>query len=150
MQLGDFFSEEMREQLAFDNLKIGSVLFYFDSRTTPPKAKRKIVVGFDKDKILFAYVRINSEINPNVFPTSRLRDLHIELDATDREYLDYTSYVDCSQLQEDYVESVIELMKEDTSIHFGCLSNEDCETVLDKIKQAFTIEDKLKIKFGLK
>ena len=147
-QLGDLFPDEFREQLAVNNLKIGSVLRYFDDNTIPPKIKRKVVVGFDADKILFAFLYINTEINPNIFPTQSLRDLHLELDITGRDYLDHKSFLDCSQIFEDDTERVKMLMTNDVNIHKGELSKEDFDNVFKKVKSAKTIATKIKRKYG--
>ncbi len=104
--LGDFFSDELKEQLANDNFKVGAIIRRLDNSTTPPKIKRSIIVGFDTSKVFLAYVLINTEINPNLFPTQSLKDLHLELDTIGRSYLTHTSYVDCSQIKEEDAESI--------------------------------------------
>lgn len=59
----DFFPDELKEQIANNNLKVGAVLRIPVSFTTPPKVKRLVIVGF----IALASVLINSEINPKNF-----------------------------------------------------------------------------------
>ena len=149
MPLGDLFPKELREQLSNDNLKVGSVLRYYKTNTIPPKLKRAVVVGFDNDKILFASVFINSEINPNMFPTQRLRDLHLSFEAINRDYIDHDSFVDCSQIHVENVHTVKTLMVNDMSVHIGDLSDADCEKVIEALKMAHTIPRAVKRRYGL-
>ena len=147
--LGDLFPDNLRVQLINDNFKVGAVLRRFEYLTIPPKIKRSIIVGFDSSKVILAYVFINTEINPNLFPTQVLRDLHLELDPRDRDYLSHTSHVDCSQIFEVDAESIKNMMMNDTELHLGELSVVDLSNVLEKIKNAKTISKNIKKKFGL-
>ena len=147
--LGDFFPKETKQQLANENFKVGSVLKYHIDFTNPPKVKRLIIVGFDTEKVLFATVLINSEINPKVFPSKELQDLHIGLDSTGREYLSHFSFVDCSNLIEQDINSIKNQLSESPDMHLGCLSNEDLNSVQAKIKEAKTIPLATKKKFNL-
>ena len=149
MPLGDSFPEELREQLSDNNLKVGSVLRFFIKDTNPPKDKRAIVVGFNNDKILFAYVLINSEINPNMFPTSRLRDLHLPFEANGRSYLTHDSFVDCSQIKEEDAQTMRAAMTDNVGIHIGDLSETDCKKVIETLKTSFRIDPKIKKKYGI-
>ena len=83
---GDFLPKETKEQLANDNFKVSSVLKYHIDFKPIPKEKRLIIVGFDAEKVLFATVFINTEINPNVFPSKDLQDLHPRRKQQDDEY----------------------------------------------------------------
>jgi len=139
----DFSPDELKEQLANNNLKVGTVLRIPVSFTTPPKVKRLVVVGFDSENIALASVLTNSEINPNKFPTQKMKDLHLELDGNNRDYLDHTSYVDCSQIRET-------MLMEDPAICIGELDTADLTNVVDKIKTAYTISNNVKKKFGFK
>jgi hypothetical protein len=147
--LGDFFPKETKEQLASENFKIGAVLRYHVDFTTPPKVKRLIIVGFDAEKVLFASVFINSEINPKVFPSKELQDLLIGLDADGRAYLTHPSFVDCSNLIEQDIASIKEQLTEFPDMHLGFLNEEDLDTVRSKIKKAKTIPLATKKKYNL-
>jgi len=147
--LGDLFPDSLKEKLASNQLKVGSVLRYHVDNTTPPKIKRMVIVGFDREVVFFVYVFINSDINPNMFPTPVLRDLHIELDPKGRTYLDHNSFVDCSKIREDNVEYIKSLLTIDSNIHIGNLSEDDCSNVLEKIRTAKTISVAQKRKYGL-
>ena len=147
--LGDFFPNELREQNAENNLTIGAVIRRYETSTTPPKIKRSIIIGFDTNSVILAYIFINSEINPNLFPTEDSKNLHLELKVTDRPYLSHTSFADCSQLHEYSVDSLKALVTSDSSSHLGELSADDLSNILDKIKSAKTISNSKKRKFGL-
>jgi hypothetical protein len=150
MQLfGDFFPKETKEQLANENFQVGSVLKYYVDFTTPPKVKRLIIIGFDTEKVIFASVLINSEINPNVFQSKDLQDLHISLDSTGRDYLSHSSFVDCSNLIEQDIASIKKRLSEFPDMHIGSLSEEDLNKVKSKIKDAKTISLATKKKYNL-
>jgi hypothetical protein len=145
--LGNFFPEDMKNQLADDNFKIGMVLKYMHPDI--PKTKRYVVVGFDSRKVYLALLVINSEINENVFSNPFLRDLNVELDAESRDYLDHTSYVNCSKILEDDAAKLKQSIIDEPSVHIGEFSKEDLETVIEKIKTAPTVSLKKKKKFGI-
>jgi hypothetical protein len=144
----DFLPQESKEQLSENNFKVGAVLKYHVDFTKPPKVKRLIVVGVDAEKVLFAAVLINSKINPKVFPSPELQNLHVELDSIGREYLDHKSFVDCSNLIEQDIATIKNLMATLPITHLGSLSEQDLKDVTDKIKGAKTVTPKMKKKYG--
>ncbi len=147
--LGDLFPDDLKEQLADENFKIGAVLRYYDASTTPPKLKISIIVGFDAQKVFIASVYINSQINPNIFRSPQARNQHLELDAATRDYLTHTSYVNCSKLKVKDAAFIKNLITADPNVHVGELSNSDLADVFDKIKNSPTITPKEKRRFGL-
>lgn len=144
---GDFLPKETRNQLANVNLQTGAVLKYHVPFTNPPKEKRVIVVAFDSEKALFALVLINSEINENL--SQEAKNLHLELNANGRPYLDHNSHVNCSQIFEQEVEKVKEILAESPGVHLGNLNEVDLKNVTDKIRGAITITRKQKRKYNL-
>ena len=147
--LGDLFPDDLKEQLADDNFKIGAVLKYHDVSTTPPKLKISIIVGFDAQKVFIASVYVNSQINPNIFRSPQARQQHLELDTTTRDYLTHTSYVNCSKLKVKDASFIKNLIAADPSVHIGELSSSDLTDILDKIKNSPTIAPREKQRFGL-
>jgi len=145
----DTFSNQDREGFAKRNLKIGSVIKVFVSDTKPPKEKRLVLVGISYDQIYYASIFLNSEINANLFNTTALKDLHIELKAVDRVYLDHDSFADCSQIQKRKAEWLLELISDDPSKVLGELNEYDLKLLQAKIKSAPTITPALKKTFGL-
>lgn len=147
--LGDLFPKGLKDQIITGNLKVGSVFRIFDNTTKPPKIKRFIVVGLSQDNVMFATVFINTEINPNMFPTPELQALHLPLDINGRPYLDHSSYVDCSQIFEKKVEEVKSAYENDMQSHLGDLATEDLKAVKGIIKNTRTISVKKKKEYGL-
>ena len=141
---------ELKRIIIDNNLKIGSVLRFHLTTTTPPKIKRFIITGFSRDKISVATVFINSEINPNVFPTSYLQSLHIELEAEGREYLDHNSFVNCSDVKEEKYEDLKTALENNPYCNIGTVSDEDLKNIKDKLAVARTLPDIIKNKYGFK
>lgn len=146
--LSDFFSDELKQENANNNLKIGAVIIRHETLTTPPKIKRSIIVGFSRDKAILASIFINSEINPNLFPTEESKELHLELNAIDRPYLTHTSYADCSRLHEHSIEDIKSSMVSNPASHLGELCESDLFKILGKIKSAKTISVRKKKEYG--
>ena len=73
MSLSDSFPEDFRKEFAQRNLKIGSGIRVYVQDTKPPKEKRFILVGQSYDKLIFATIFINSDLNPNIFSTQDIR-----------------------------------------------------------------------------
>lgn len=147
--LGDLFPDDLKDQFADDNFKISAVLKYHVGSTNPPKYKRLIIIGFDAQKVFLASVFINSEINLNIFRTQKAKNQHLELDVNNRNYLDKTSFADCSQIKVEDVATIRDLIVNNPSVHIGELSSSDLADVFDKIKNSPTITPKEKRKFGL-
>ena len=147
--LGDLFPEELKEQVTKNSFKIGTVIKRFETSTNPPKYKRSVVIGFDAENVVFAHIFINTQINPKLFPTQDLKDLHIEFDTAGRDYLSHSSFVDCSQIHEDNIEAVKALIASDSSACLGEVSEQDLVHILTTIKLAKTISKNKKKKFGL-
>jgi hypothetical protein len=61
--LADAFSDDQKEEFAKRNLKIGSVIKVFVDDTKPPKEKRLVLVGISFDKVFYASIFLNSEVN---------------------------------------------------------------------------------------
>lgn len=149
MSLSDCFPENYRKEFAERNLKIGSVIRVYVKDTNPPKEKRFILVGQSYDKLIFATIFINSEINPNIFPTQELRDLNIELTAADRSYLDHDSYADCSNISKRNADWLLAVINNDPKNVIGEVSEADLKEIKVRIKSARTITPSIKKTFGL-
>jgi len=145
----DFLPEDAKRLIAERNFKVGAVLKFQVNDTNPPKLKRLIIVGFDDEKVSFACVFINSKINPHLFRTKILQDLHLEFEASGRAYLDHTSFVDCSQIFEKDISSVKQAVANDLGILIGELTPVDLENVRKTISGAHTITPRVKKKYGL-
>lgn len=149
MPISDSFPDELKKEFAERNLKIGSVIRVYVQDTIPPKEKRLILVGRSYDRLLFATIFINSEINPNVFFTQDIKDLNLELKTSGRPYLDHDSYADCSNIKKRNADWLLKAISNDPSRVIGEVSAEDLERIRMKIKSARTITPALKKTFGL-
>ncbi|HOX82232.1 MAG TPA: hypothetical protein PLJ60_05435 [Chryseolinea sp.] len=130
--LGDQFPEEFKKQFASQNLKVGSVLRALVTDTTPPKIKRFIVIGLSADKLALGTIYINTEINPNVFQSAELKNLHIKLEAAGREYLDHDSFVDCSKIFEKEYDTILKMLAADAGMLMGELKPDDIKMLKQK------------------
>lgn len=124
-------------------------LKYHVEFTKPPKEKRLIVVGFNQQNVFFAAVLINSQINPNIFPSAALQALHLEFEVDNRPYLDHNSFVDCSQIHQQRLDSVLQMLTAVPNAHLGHLESSDLEKVLETLRNAPTIPVYTKKEFGL-
>ena len=61
--LGDFFTDEFKDNYANNSIIKGAVLKFYVTKTKPPKEKRFVVLGEDNDDNYLGVVFINSEIN---------------------------------------------------------------------------------------
>lgn len=149
MSLSNLFPEEFKEDFAKRNIKIGTVIKVFVTDTHPPKEKRLILVGISYDKLLFASVFINSEVNTNVFNSQELLALNLVLEAKDREYLDHNSHVDCSEIKKRDAKWLYQLVLEKPERVLGEVSEIDLQQIKLRIKSAKTISPATKKTFGL-
>ncbi len=149
MSLADSFPDEYKNKFAERNIKVGVVVRVHVKDANPPKEKRLILVAQSYDKLLFASIFINSEINPAIFPTQHLRDLNLQLTADDRDYLDHNSYADCSSIQKRTVDWLLEIVSENPSSVIGEVSEGDLNEIRGLIKSAKTIAPSIKKIFGL-
>ena len=149
MSLGESFPDALKKQFSENNLVAGAIIRAWVDNTTPPKIKRFIVIGVSQDKILLGVVYINSEINPNVFPTQELRDLHLKLTAGTRDYLTHDSYVDCSRIFQLERDSISRLLHDDPACHLGTIAKDDLQQIKKIIKGSRTVSVRVKKMFGL-
>lgn len=122
--LGDFLPQNLKDELAKNNILPGAILKAFVKDIFPPKEKYFIIVAFSIDKIAIATVYINSQINPNKFPTEELRKFHLELKASDNNFLGHDSFADCTQLHEKNYEELFRLLQTQPAVHIGVLQTD--------------------------
>ena len=75
--------------------------------------------------------------------------LQVELDAIGREYLDEKSYVDCSKFIARDSSDIKEKLLNRPEAIIGNVSKPDLEMILDTLKNAPTINGKLKKRYGI-
>ncbi len=101
------------------------------------------------DKACVGYLLLNSQINPNCFPTPELRALHLHLNTADRNYLDHDSFLDCSTIHDINIEVLKKIISDDPSLHIGKFNETDLELAIDTVKNASTISKKQKEQYDL-
>jgi hypothetical protein len=134
-----------------DYLAAGSIIFEFVYTTTPPKPKYYIIIGISEDKVALGTVFINSEINKHIFPTQKLKELHVLMPKEDNPFLDHDSYIDCSDIKERLCTDVVACMEAQDG-KYGYTANLDPAThasVNEVLKNAPTISPYKKKKYRL-
>ncbi len=149
MSLADLIPEELRDGFAKRNIQIGSVIKVFITDTTPPKEKRLILVGASYDRLHFATIFINSEINQRIFHTQELVELNYEMYAKECAFLDYNSFADCSTIKSRPTAWFYEIIKKDPARVLGLVPEKDLYEIRVRIKSARTISPAVKKTFGL-
>ena len=146
--IGAILPFELREQLAKQNFKIGSVFRFHCNKAN--KEKRLILVGVKYDKILVAFVHINTELNNNVFntPALKLENIPIFKDEN-RNYIDHDSFINCSDLVVRDKDEIYNLLLHNPSIHLGNLSENDNKIVRTAICNSKVLRRDRKKDFGL-
>lgn len=147
--IGDAFPQEFRDGFATRNVKAKVVIKAFVPDTNPPKEKRFILIAEKYDKLVFATVFINTEINLNIFKDEETKKLHLPFDNSTRDYLSHPSFVDCSQLVFRDKAWLEQILAEDSSRLIGEISDNDFDLIKKTIKSAKTISISHKKNFGL-
>ena len=96
-------------------------------------------------------VYINTDINPNIFNTQELVDLHIPISVAQNPVLKYDSHVDCSQIIERKKELVYNIINSGDNKfgYVGNISPKDLGNIRNKLIHAPTIAPIIKKKYGL-
>ncbi len=94
-------------------------------------------------------VFINSEINPNIFRTDELRNLHVPLNAQGNDFIDHDCFVDCSSIKERSFGEIRQLLSNDPECSKSIVSETTMEVIVQTIRNAVTISSSQKRKFGV-
>jgi hypothetical protein len=148
MNLDEFRNLYKNEGFAERQIKIGTVIRYLANETSPPKWKLRVIIGFTNDNLILATLFINTEVNPNKFPTDELKDLHLLLEQSDYQFLEYDSFLDCSQFFEVSYQEMATLIIDNPTFVIGEISEEHKTHAIEIIRNAPTINLKKKRKFG--
>ncbi len=85
----------------------------------------------------------------NIHHTEVLRNLQLEFKADGKEYLDHTSFLDCSRIYELIVDSLLKKMTDDIESYLGEMAEDDLVIVFERLKNAKTIPAKIKRRYGI-
>lgn len=141
-------SSEEINALAKDKFVIGSVFKLHCYIAN--KEKLMIIAGFKYDKSEVAFVHINTEINPNIFRTTKIKDEHLVFDKTEeRDFLSHNSFIDCTSLVIRKSEDIYNSIVADLKVHLGNLTEDDLKIVRAKISNSPVIRRDYKKHFGV-
>lgn len=102
------------------------------------------VIGQDKDNGLIGSLLINSDVNKNVINTKVLLDCQFPLQKNDYNFLNYNSYLDCSELFE--LDKIKILQK---GMEVGELTSKDKRLVMEHLRDSEVISAKLKKRYRI-
>lgn len=138
----DNFPKEFQKLSVLSILdKPQNVVNHYFPYTKPPKPKRVILLGHDKVTGKIGCLLINTKPSRN--------DKHVALNSQNREYLDYDSHVDCTELFELNYEDLLKAMLENTSKQIGEVSEDDFQKIKIAINSYGLIKQELLEKYNL-
>lgn len=138
MDLTVRFSYEERLKFVRERFQAGAVIKLDCDFTTPPKAKRLLVVAANRGRpLLFV---INTSPTDFAKKRPRLIDQHLPLARADENFLDHDSYLDCSTAYDNFDKEDIEkVLVDDTTLILGKLSSETAERIVELIADSPTL-----------
>jgi hypothetical protein len=148
-KLGSNFPEKYRVEFCDKHLVPRAVLRLHTLHANPPKIKRFVIIGINKDNASVGYLYINKRLNPYIKKNPNLYKLQLSLSQENRSYLNRNSYLDCSQIYESSLEYIQKELISDLEIYIGQMSDSDMVKAKRKVRSANTVENKLKRRYGL-
>ncbi len=146
--LGDFFPNELKNQFATEQLKVGAVIKAFSKEAG--KVKRMIIVGIDEQNIYLSSVLINSKLSQIHLNNPTLYADILEFKPNEnRKYLDHKSFIDCSEIHIEPIHKFKEAISNNPNAYLDCVSNSDLTLIRDTIKNSKNIKAHIKKRFGL-
>lgn len=127
----------------------GDVFKVFDNRTTPPKIKYHIVVGISEARILLGTVRINSNININVYRDQASQYRCIKMKAEKYDFLEHDSTIDFNHLITHNLKDIKTYINSHPDVILGDITTEDLEDIKLRMLDAPTITEEDKEIFGI-
>ena len=149
MSLGDFFPEDLKQKFAERNIDIGQSILIKINNFNINYDKYIVLIGFDKENLDCGAVVINSEINENVFPTTYLKSLHVEIDVQNHNFLENNSFINCSEIKTYQKQQLVDFLKANPERLVGNLSDIVLKKVHLTLMNARTITNIEKKKYGL-
>lgn len=149
MSLGDLFPDDFKNDFAKRNIDVGKALLIKIEDFVINYPKYIILVANNNDETVMAFVVINSEVNENIFPTPYLKSLHVSIDKAKHPFLDYDSYVNCSEVKEFNRDDIFEFLKQNPERAVGNVDSETLNLIKTTLSNATTIPPFIKRKFSL-
>ena len=148
-KLGSKFPKSYQVDFCNKHLVPGAVLCRYTHQTKPPKIKRIVIIGINKDSACVGYLFINSKINFLIKKNPNLYNLQLFLSQKNCPYLKYNSYLDCSHIYELGLDDMKREFMSNPEIYIGQMSDSYIIKTKRKARSANTIENKLKKRYGL-
>ena len=137
--LGDHFPPEQKQQHIKKHLKPGAILYLFSTFTNPNKEKYLIVIHSDPSEWALLFV-INSKIHPYISERPHLSDCQVKLCKKDYPFLSHDSYIDCSNVIDEFDLSEIKRQLElDMGRLKGAVTDATRKEILVAVNRARTI-----------
>ena len=148
MSLGDLFPKKLKSNFANRSIDIGKSILVKIDDIDVKYPKYIIIVSKSEEEILLAYVIINTEINEKVFPTEYLKSPHVLIDRNNHQFLDYDSYVNCSEIRVFKTDEIVSFLISNPERALGNVNDDVMKLIHLTITNARTIPRLLKVKFG--
>jgi hypothetical protein len=127
-----------RAPIGIDDLRIGTIVYFYDPESYDPKPKFCVIIGISEDLYHIATLYINSEVNINAINSPALVALQYKIKLKDyRQFLTNDSYVDCSTMKHRMKGSFLENLNAKGRIK-GSLIPTDLKNVISLINNSET------------
>jgi hypothetical protein len=122
------------------DLKIGTIIHFFDEQSYHPKPKYSVIVGISDDAFDIATVYFNTGINVSAINSPELVALQYKVEpGSDYKFIKDISYIDCSVLSHRMQTSLLESLNSSSGKVLGYLTANDLRNVIDLILSADSI-----------
>ncbi|WP_149526702.1 hypothetical protein [Sphingobacterium hotanense] len=149
MSLGDLFPKNFKED-HFKRIDLGAaILVEIPNFNINHK---KFAIYFANDNIIegnCGLVIINSEINENVNRNKFLRSQHIPIDVERHQFLEYDSFIDCTQIHNKVIQEIVDFLVRDPKRLLGNVAPDVLLKVHDKLVNSRLISKKEKLRYSL-
>lgn len=146
-RIGDYFPQNFQKQFNEACLVRGAVIVKWD----PNSHKDKIFVlfGMNTDQNIYAFLRINSKINPNIYRNDTMKNEHHLIEFNDETacFLSHNSYVNCSEFAEFYCNEINKLIKNKPDSYKGKMPGMYMDQIMHKVINSDILVNRLKKKY---
>jgi hypothetical protein len=140
--MGQGLPENAQRVLIKAKIRAGCILHIFCDFVTPPHNKFVVVVHYDYDEALVLVFLVNSHIHPLVAHNPALRASQIDLRRAEYAFLDHDSYLNCSQVFDDFdIEEVVTHLVSHPNDFKGRLSANEIQEVMQAVAASVTLSE---------
>jgi hypothetical protein len=144
--LSDQFTPQQRREFAERNLQAGSIIKCFVGSLKKPKTKRVLIIGINKQTSTVGTLIFNTE-KPKI---RNIQAYQVHYNASSRDYLEWDSYLDCSEIHEFSEEDLLNILTKDPGKLLGNMDEKDLDIAKDIVANAKTIPNKLVRRYHLR